>query len=177
MTTKVGERAARRGRLCEELQCLLSSCSAHLTFLSTIHKERIVRNRLLMTDERRVEEVAGSKRGKIHVVKETVCDRKINCRRAGEKTWTCLKCKHLTAPKRSSSMLECKISFVITVHLWFIRRPRSFSSCCWCVGGSSITILPLLVQIIGTFATATIFVQCVGKHVTVSRYCRFCVRP
>ena len=33
--------------------------------------------------------------------------------------------------------------------------------CCWCVGGSSTTILPLLVQIIRTFANVTIFVQCV----------------
>ena len=33
--------------------------------------------------------------------------------------------------------------------------------CCWCVGVSSVTILPLLVQIIRTFATVTIFVQCV----------------
>ena len=32
---------------------------------------------------------------------------------------------------------------------------------CWCLGGSSITILPLLVQIIRTFAIVTIFVQCV----------------
>ena len=32
---------------------------------------------------------------------------------------------------------------------------------CWCVGRSSITILPLLVQIIRTFATVTMFVQCV----------------
>ena len=41
VTTKVGEWAARRGRLCEELQCLLSSCSAHLTFHSTIYKEKL----------------------------------------------------------------------------------------------------------------------------------------
>ena len=47
------------------------------------------------------------------------------------------------------------ISFVIIVHLWFIRCPRSFLDNCWCVGVSSITILPLLVQIIRTFATLT----------------------
>ena len=34
-------------------------------------------------------------------------------------------------------------------------------SCCWCAGGSSITILPLLEQIIRTFATVTIPVLCV----------------
>ena len=34
-------------------------------------------------------------------------------------------------------------------------------SCCWCVGGSSITVLPFLVQIIRTFATVTILVLCV----------------
>ena len=44
------------------------------------------------------------------------------------------------------------------MHLWFIRRPRSFSVV---VGGSSITILPHLVQITWTFAIVTIFVQCV----------------
>ena len=47
--------------------------------------------------------------------------------------------------------LERKTSFVIIVHRWFIRRHRSFFCCCWCVGGSNITILPLLVQIIRTF--------------------------
>ena len=35
------------------------------------------------------------------------------------------------------------------------------SCCCSCVGGSSITILSLLVQIIRTFATVTMFVKCV----------------
>ena len=57
--------------------------------------------------------------------------------------------------------LERKTSFVIIVHLWFIRRPRSFFTYCWCVGGSSITILPLLVQIFRTFAIVTFFVLCV----------------
>ena len=33
------------------------------------------------------------------------------------------------------------------------------SCCCWCLGGSSITIMPLLVQIIRTFAIVTMFVQ------------------
>ena len=43
-----------------------------------------------------------------------------------------------------------------------VHSASSIVSCsCWCVGGSSITMLPLLVQIIRTFATVTIFVQCV----------------
>ena len=54
--------------------------------------------------------------------------------------------------------LERKTSFVIIVHLWFIRCPQSFPVV---VGVFSITILPLLVQIVRTFATVTIFVQCV----------------
>ena len=43
-----------------------------------------------------------------------------------------------------------------------VHSASSIVACsCWCVGGSSITMLPLLVQIIRTFATVTIFVQCV----------------
>ena len=72
---------------------------------------------------------------------------------------------------------ERKTGFVIIVHLWFIRCPRSFLDPCWCVGGSSITILPLLVQTIRTFATlTTLYSVCACQHVTVSRYCRFCAR-
>ena len=56
---------------------------------------------------------------------------------------------------------ESKTSFVIIVHLWFIRCPRSFLDPCWCVGGCSFTILPLLVQIIRTCATVTTPVRCV----------------
>ena len=48
--------------------------------------------------------------------------------------------------------------FVITVHLWFIWRLHLFVVV---VGGSSITILPLLVQIIRSFATVTTLVHCV----------------
>ena len=47
-----------------------------------------------------------------------------------------------------------------------------------CVGGSSITILLLLKQIIWTFTTLTgVCPVCVGKHVTASRYCPFNERP
>ena len=61
--------------------------------------------------------------------------------------------------------LDHKTSFVILVHLWFIRRPPSIVFCCrWCVGGSSITILPLLVQIIRTLATVTTPFQCVLEN-------------
>ena len=72
---------------------------------------------------------------------------------------------------------ERKTGFVIIVYLWFIRCPRSFLDPCWCVGGSSITILPPLVQTIRTFATLTNLCSvCACQHVTVSRYCRFCAR-
>ena len=48
---------------------------------------------------------------------------------------------------------------------------------CWCVGESSTTILPLLGKIMWTITTATtLSCVCVGKHITVSRYCRFCER-
>ena len=55
--------------------------------------------------------------------------------------------------------LEHKTSFVIIVHLWFIRRPHLFflSLVCW---WGSITILPHLVHIIRTFATVTTPVLC-----------------
>ena len=67
---------------------------------------------------------------------------------------------------------ERKTSFVIVVHLWSNRCPRSFLDPCWCVGGSSITILPHLVQIIRTSATlVNLCLVRAGKHVTVSRYC------
>ena len=72
---------------------------------------------------------------------------------------------------------EHKTSFVIIVHHWFNWCPWLSLDPCWCVGGSSITILPLLVQIIRTSATlADLCSVCAGKHVTVSRYCRFCTR-
>ena len=45
--------------------------------------------------------------------------------------------------------LDHKTSFVISLHLWFIRRPQLFLS--WC----SITILLFLVHFIRTFATVT----------------------
>ena len=51
--------------------------------------------------------------------------------------------------------------FVIILHLWFIRRSHFFLIsllvCWWC----SITILPLLVHNIRTFATVTTPVPCV----------------
>ena len=47
---------------------------------------------------------------------------------------------------------------------------------CWCTGGSSITILPLLVQMLLTLATDSFGFECVGEPATVSRYCRFCGR-
>ena len=59
------------------------------------------------------------------------------------------------------------------VSLSCIRCPRSLSADVRGVGGSSITILPLLVQIIRTLQPWQLLVRCVGKHVTVSRYCRF----
>ena len=48
-----------------------------------------------------------------------------------------------------------------------------FFCLCWCVGGSSVTILPLLVQMLRTVATVTILV---GELAIVSRYCYFCTR-
>ena len=70
---------------------------------------------------------------------------------------------------------EHKTRFVIIVHHRFIWRPLLFFDRCWCVGGSSITILPLLVHIFRTSATLENPCSvCAGKHVTVSRYCRFC---
>ena len=50
--------------------------------------------------------------------------------------------------------LEHKTSFVIIVHLWFIRRPQLFVSPCWCVGGA-------VSHIFRTCATVTIFILCV----------------
>ena len=56
---------------------------------------------------------------------------------------------------------ERKTSFVIIVHVGFIRCPRSFLDPCWCIGWSSITILPLLVHVVRTSATVTTPVRCV----------------
>ena len=70
----------------------------------------------------------------------------------------------LTAVWAQACGPERKTSFVIIVHLWFIRCSRSFLDPCWCVDGSSITILPLLLQIIRTFATLTNLCSvCAGK--------------
>ena len=72
---------------------------------------------------------------------------------------------------------EHKTSFFIILHHRFIWRPCLFLDPCWCVGGSSITILPLLVEIVWTFTTLTSLCSlCACEHVTVSRYCRFCTR-
>ena len=60
---------------------------------------------------------------------------------------------------------EHKTSFVIILHHRFIWRACLFLDPCWCVGGSSITILPLLVQIIWTFTTLTSLCSlCAGTH-------------
>ena len=59
----------------------------------------------------------------------------------------------LTAVWAQACGLKHKTPFVIIVHSWIICLRGSVSVC----GGSSSTILPLLVQVIRIFATATIF--------------------
>ena len=66
------------------------------------------------------------------------------------------------------------------MHLWSTCIPPLFSVRVGCVGGSSVTILLLLAQIVRNLAVATSFVLvCVriGELATVSRYCFFVQHP
>ena len=101
-------------------------------------------------------------------------------RRGGHQLWCIFICHpHLTSIICCTGVwaqacgLERKTSFVIIVHLWFIRRPRSFFAVVGVLVGAV-----LLVQIIRTFATVTIFVQCVLVNTLQYHHAvDFCARP